>query len=263
MEKAIINFSKLNREDQKAVVEALIFSSEDTLPMKTLVNYLSGLDGADNSDGGEDGQGSIRDEMALPGKVAPELVAGLIDEINDDLAGTGRPFRIANIGGGYQYATRSEYGELVAGLVRSRSKRRLSQKTIETLAIIAYKQPISKPEIEQIRGVHSGELVNSLIDKGLVKIVGRKDVLGKPLLYGTTDEFLKVFGINALEDLPRLRDLDEFADGVSRSDEELEIVVEKMEEGPLNKFEILQKKIEDGIEINEYSFGEIAGGKEN
>ena len=91
-------------------------------------------------------------------------------------------------------------------------KKRLTQASIETLSIIAYKQPITKPEIEQIRGVNSSEIINSLVEKNLVESTGRKDVLGKPLLYKTTDNFLKVFGLQTLDDLPRLKDFDEIVD---------------------------------------------------
>lgn len=253
MEKATINFSKLKRDDQKCVIEALLFSSEEVLTMAAIVNYLSGLDAEsgdfDNSDS----------EMAVLNKnrkVSQEHIIELINEINDELVSTNRPFRIVNIAGGWQYATRSEYGELVAGLVKSKSKRRLTQKTLEVLAIIAYKQPVSKPEIDQIRGVHSGELVNSLLDKGLVKIAGRSEALGKPLLYATTDEFLKTFGINALDDLPKLRDLEEFSDNSAKASDELEIVIEKMENTPSDKFTILRQKIEEGIDINEFTIEE-------
>ncbi len=248
MEKAAINFGKLSRDDQKSVIEALLFSSEEVLPLNTLTNYLSGLDSVPGLEGdGEHGAVAFGKKNVI----SHDFIVELISEINDELISTNRPFRIVNIAGGWQYATRSEYGELVAGLVKSKSKRRLTQKTLEVLAIIAYKQPVSKPEIDQIRGVHSGELVNSLLDKGLVRIAGRSDALGKPLLYGTTDEFLKTFGINSLEDLPKLRDLEEFSDNAANTSEELEIVIEKMESAPSDKFTLLRQKIEEGIEVPE------------
>lgn len=249
MDKTIINFAKLKRDDQKCVIEALIFSSEEVLPMKTIISFLSGLDGMDTN--GKE-QSSIDEEIIAHHKITPELIIELIKEINDELVSTNRPFRLVNVAGGWQYATRSEYGELVAKLVKSKSKRRLSQKTLETLAIIAYKQPISKPEIDQIRGVHSGELVNSLLDRGLVRIIGRSDALGKPLLYGTTDDFLKTFGINSLEDLPKLRDIGEFTE--SQGVAELEIIIDKMEDAPLDRISQLQKKIDEGIDVNDYVF---------
>ena len=90
---------------------------------------------------------------------------------------TGRPYLIVKAAGGFQFATRRDYGELMQRLYKSKSKKRFSQAALETLSIIAYKQPISKPEIEQIRGVNSNEVVNSLIEKNLVEITGRKEVL--------------------------------------------------------------------------------------
>lgn len=137
------------------------------------------------------------------------LVAELVDEINDHLTVSERPYRVVRIAGGYQFATTSEFGDVVARLVKSRTKRRLSQAALEALSIIAYKQPISKPEIEAIRGINSNEVINSLVEKNLVTIAGRSDAPGKPLLYGTTDDFLRMFGLHSTKDLPKLRELDE------------------------------------------------------
>jgi segregation and condensation protein B len=99
---------------------------------------------------------------------------------------------------------------------------------LETLAIIAYKQPISKPEIEKIRGVNSNEIVNSLLDKGLIKIVGRSDALGKPLVYGTTEEFLRTFGLYSLEELPKLRELEDMSAMDEDSNKTFEIIVDEL-----------------------------------
>jgi segregation and condensation protein B len=85
----------------------------------------------------------------------------------------------------------------------------LSQAALETLSIVAYKQPVSKPDIESIRGVNSGEIMNSLLDRGLVTIVGRAETPGRPLLYGTTAEFLRIFGLAALDELPKMKEIDE------------------------------------------------------
>ncbi|MFN4768567.1 MAG: SMC-Scp complex subunit ScpB [Candidatus Kapaibacterium sp.] len=137
------------------------------------------------------------------------LVAELVDEINDTLTVSERPYRVVRIAGGYQFATTSEFGEVVSRLVKSRTRRRLSQAALEALSIIAYKQPISKPEIEAIRGINSNEVINSLVEKNLVTLAGRSDAPGKPLLYGTTDDFLRMFGLHSTKDLPKLRELDE------------------------------------------------------
>ncbi len=142
-----------------------------------------------------------------------QLLEALLEELNADLEATGRAFRLVQVanGGqiGYQFATTARHGELLARLVKSKSKKRLSQAALETLAIVAYRQPISKPELEVIRGVNSGEIINKLLEKNLVTIVGRSEAVGKPLLYGTTDEFLKLFGLHNLEELPKPRELEE------------------------------------------------------
>jgi hypothetical protein len=97
----------------------------------------------------------------------------------------------------------------VQRLLKARNRKRLSQAALETLAIIAYRQPITKAEIEAIRGVNVSEVVNSLVEKQLVAMVGRSETIGKPLLYGTTEDFLRIFGLNDLSDLPKLREIDD------------------------------------------------------
>ena len=118
-----------------------------------------------------------------------------------------RAFRIDKVAGGYQMLTQPEYKDIVASLHRGRADNRLSAAAMETLAIIAYKQPIMRAEIETIRGVSSGEVVRSLMDKHLIKITGRAEELGRPMLYGTTRTFLRVFGLSNLKDLPKAGEL--------------------------------------------------------
>lgn len=141
------------------------------------------------------------------------LIQSLVEELNQDLEATGRVFRVVELARegskGYQFATNPEHGELLARLVKSKSKKRLSKAGLETLAIIAYRQPVSKPELEVIRGVSSNEIMNRLLEKNLITIVGRSESVGKPLLYGTTDEFLRLFGLHSLADLPKPRELEE------------------------------------------------------
>jgi segregation and condensation protein B len=168
--------------------------------------------------------------------LAVEMPEGFSEQLSDDLAklavrtpveefaqpiqglvlwqeSTERVFRIVEVAiagtSGYQFATKPEFGELLSRLVKSKSKRRLSKAALETLAIIAYRQPVSKPEIEVIRGVSSNEVINKLLEKNLVTITGRSESVGKPLLYGTTDDFLRLFGLHNLADLPKPRELEE------------------------------------------------------
>ena len=136
-------------------------------------------------------------------------VHAAIEHLNALYEENGRAFRIVEIAGGYQFATRSEYGEYVARLFKEKSRRRLSGAALESLAIIAYKQPVSKADIENIRGVNCDEVLKSLLEKNLITITGRAEAVGRPLLYGTTVDFLRHFGLHTLQDLPRPREIDE------------------------------------------------------
>jgi segregation and condensation protein B len=130
-----------------------------------------------------------------------------IDNLNNKYRANNSAFRIEKIAGGYQMLTLSVYNSWLQKLLRARTDSKLSQAALETLAIVAYKQPIIRADVEAIRGVASGEIIRSLMFKGLVKIVGRAEVLGRPLLYGTTKKFLEVFGLNTLKDLPKIEEL--------------------------------------------------------
>lgn len=216
-------FLQLNRDEQKSSLEALIFASDEALSNKMLFQILISQDWESRETVASE---TVESFISIASEDAEKLFEELISEINQDLAVSGRPYHIIQIAGGWQFATKQEYGELILRLYKNKSKRRLSNASLETLAIIAYKQPISKPEIERIRGVNSNEIVNSLLDKGLIKIVGRSDALGKPLVYGTTDEFLRTFGLFSLDDLPKLRELDDIIENDDAESKSIEIVIE-------------------------------------
>jgi segregation and condensation protein B len=152
------------------------------------------------------------------------LVRKLIDDLNAEYEETGRAFRIVEVAGGFQFATVREFGEYVALLSKEKQRRRLSPAALETLAIIAFRQPISKPEIESIRGVNSDQVLLSLLEKNLVAITGRSESVGRPLLYGTTEEFLRIFGLNSLNELPKLREIEELMEEDAYSAEKIEVV---------------------------------------
>jgi segregation and condensation protein B len=164
----------------EAVVEAVLFASDEPLPEARLANIV------------ETNAKQIRQH---------------ISNLNDKYQANHHAFRIEQIAGGYQMLTLSPYNHWLKKLLRVRSDNKLSPAALETLAIIAYKQPIIRADIEAIRGVAVGEVVRSLCYKGLVKIVGRAEVLGRPMLYGTTKRFLEVFGLNTLKDLPKIEEL--------------------------------------------------------
>jgi len=130
-----------------------------------------------------------------------------IKNLNEKYRANNNAFRVERIAGGYQMLTLSPYNHWLKKLLRVRSDNKLSAAALETLAILAYKQPIIRADIEAIRGVAVGEVIRSLCYKGLVKIVGRAEVLGRPMMYGTTKKFLEVFGLNTLKDLPKIEEL--------------------------------------------------------
>ena len=130
-----------------------------------------------------------------------------IESLNAKYAAENHAFRIEQIAGGYQMLTLNTYNFWLKKMLRARSDNKLSPAAMETLAIIAYKQPIIRADIEAIRGVAVGEVIRSLMYKGLVKITGRAEILGRPMLYGTTKKFLEIFGLNSLKDLPKAEEL--------------------------------------------------------
>jgi segregation and condensation protein B len=130
-----------------------------------------------------------------------------IKVLNEKYKSGNHAFKIEQIAGGFQILTLSPYNTWLQKLVKVRSDSKLSSAALETLAIIAYKQPIIRADIEAVRGVAAGEMIRSLMYKGLVKITGRAEILGRPMLYGTTKKFLEVFGLNTLKDLPKIEEL--------------------------------------------------------
>jgi segregation and condensation protein B len=130
-----------------------------------------------------------------------------VQSLNTKYQDDNHAFRIEQIAGGYQMLTLAPYSHWLRKMLRAREDTKLSAAALETLAIVAYKQPIIRADIEAIRGVAAGEVIRSLMYKGLVKILGRAEVIGRPMLYGTTKKFLEVFGLNSLKDLPKIEEL--------------------------------------------------------
>jgi segregation and condensation protein B len=130
-----------------------------------------------------------------------------IQDLNKQYEETGRTFRVEQVAGGYQLLSLPEYGDILKRLHQKEADARLSKAALETLAIIAYKQPILRADVEAIRGVACGETIRSLMEKHLVNIAGRAEEPGRPILYGTTKRFLQLFGLNNLKDLPQSEQL--------------------------------------------------------
>lgn len=171
---------KNEAEEIAAIVEAIFFSSDSPLPISKITTTAE-----------------------LPSQNITQAIA----QLNTHYEKRGAAFRIEEIAGGFQMMTLPEYNEVLRRLLNVRKDSRLSQAAMETLAIIAYRQPILRADIEAIRGVAAGDILRSLLDKQLVKIVGRADVIGRPMLYGTTRKFLEIFGLANLDDLPRVEEL--------------------------------------------------------
>jgi segregation and condensation protein B len=171
---------RLSPEDLKAIVEALIFASPEPLTPKTVYKLLA--------------------------KEAKEDVSAAINELRADYMS--RPgLTFVEVAGGYQIVTRPELHEWVRRLFHERSTQKLSVAALESLAVIAYKQPVTALEVTEVRGVNTSGVLSTLLERNLIKIVGRKNVVGRPFMYGTTKEFLIRFGLKDLGDLPRIEDM--------------------------------------------------------
>ncbi len=239
-------FLELTAIEQKSSVEALIFSADEPVTLDYMFKTLILEDTSSKANSFDldlDSDRKAEVDIEESNTIDYSYFSQIINNINEELLKSVRPYEIVKIGGGFQFATRKEYGSLVHQLTKSKAKKRLSQAALETLAIIAYKQPVTKPEIEQIRGVNSNEVVNSLIDKHLVEVRGRKDTLGKPLMFGTAPQFLKHFGINDLEELPKLREIDEFAESDISLPADMEMIIDAST--PSDKIKEIQKSIEN------------------
>jgi segregation and condensation protein B len=174
-------------EDLKLIIEALLFSSPEPLSVARIKAVLEGAEA--------------------------EEVSDALDALRDEYSRDSRAFQIVEIGGGYQLATKPEYSDFVTRLVESRARQRLSKAAMETLAVIAYKQPVVRSTVESIRGVNVDGVLRTLMERDLIRIVGRADGPGRPLLFGTTREFLMQFGLNKLSDLPGLKEIEELVGG--------------------------------------------------
>jgi segregation and condensation protein B len=170
----------------KAIVESLLFVSSEPLSIQRL--------------------------LAVIGDVTKAEVTQALRSLGEELEQEGRGLRLAEVAGGFRLLTKQEYAGWIKRLDKSKSTAKLSRSALESLAIIAYKQPIVRSEIEEIRGVETSGVVRTLLERKLVRIVGRKEVPGRPIMYGTTKYFLEHFGLNDLSQLPPLREFKELGE---------------------------------------------------
>ena len=139
-------------------------------------------------------------------EVADKDIKQAIEELTEKYSNDGFSFEIVHVGGGYQFMTKPAYQVSIGILLKQKSKKRLSTSALETLSIVAYKQPVTKGEIEQIRGVNCDYAMTKLLDKSLVEIRGKSDGVGRPIIYGTSPQFMDYFGINDISELPTPKD---------------------------------------------------------
>ena len=165
-------------------VEAVIFASEEAVTLQTIRQVT----------------GSNLDSHELQ---------SIVERLNTEYSSTGRTFQIHRIAGGYRFLSNPEYGDILKKLLAPKIRRRLSQSLIEVLAVIAYNQPVTRSEIQQIRGVSPDYAIDRLLNRGFIEVRGRADSPGKPLQYGTTKEFLDLFHLSSIKDLPKLREIKE------------------------------------------------------
>ena len=175
----------MNRAEQRRIIEALILASPEPITSARLAEIVPGCKASDAKD--------------------------LVNELNTEYQEQDRSFEIWEVAGGHQIRTRAEFSGYLQQLHKQRPLR-LSRAALDTLSIVAYKQPVTRAEIEGIRGVDAGAVLKGLLDRRLIRIVGQREVPGRPMLYGTTRRFLEVFGLDSLKGMPSLRELKELAE---------------------------------------------------
>ena len=175
-----------SQTERAAIIEALIFVSDEPLSVKTIADVL-------------------KDDKQVIG----EAVVALAEEFNGRNGG----LQLREVAGGWQFATRPEYHEHVRAFLKTRPSAKLTIASLETLAVIAYRQPVTVPEILEIRGVQSPSSIKTLLDKKLIVAKGRKETVGRPMMYGTSKEFLLQFGLKDLSELPSVEDFHDLSGG--------------------------------------------------
>src|SRR6266852_4079606 len=192
----------IDARELKAILEAVLFVSPEPVPVARLMSIL--------------------------GTISKAEVVQALGILTHDLDQDGRGIQLVQIAGGYRLVTKQEYGPWLKRMDKAKAAQKLSRSALESLAIIAYKQPLVRSEIEEIRGVETSGVLRTLCERKLVRIVGRKDVPGRPIMYGTTKFFLEHFGLHDLSQLPPLREFKELGDSEQAllpiEDESLEVV---------------------------------------
>ncbi len=177
----------------KQVIEALLFASSKPTSVSELRKVLRGL--------------------------TPKQIENAVEELKLEYDQQGRSFQVVEIAGGYEIVTRKEFAPWILKVELQKKARQATQSALETLAILAYKQPVTRAEVEDLRGVDVSGVITTLMERGLIKITGRKEVPGRPFLYGTTDKFLEHFGLKSLQDLPSIEEIKAIVEKSVRKEE--------------------------------------------
>lgn len=241
-----------------SVIESLIFASPEPISEDKICEIIAK---------GEENLG-----------LETNAIEPFVDKLNQRYEENGLSFRITFVAGGYTFSTKKRYEPWLSIFQHENAYRKLSQSAIETLAIVAYKQPITKPEVDDIRGVDSGYMLRKLLEKVLIEVSGRLDAPGKPLLYRTTKHFLKHFGINSIDELPKPREIEEILKDDDMAEHrqflfdrqlELKDLQEKVEdedtaETALSLIEAVDEIDEDEVpDLDEYTAEELVLDDEN
>lgn len=192
----------MSENNLKAVIEALLFASEKPLTLEKIKNVLDTLE-----------VGQIR---------------GLVEELKSEYEKSERGLRVVEVAGGFQIITAPGFAPFLKRFFKERFTEKLSKPALQTLAIIAYKQPLTKLEIELLRNVNIDGVMKNLLDKDLIRVAGRKKTPGRPIVYGTTRKFLEYFGLKSLEELPKMEEFSKLA----INSEQVDIEVENEEAAP-------------------------------
>jgi len=200
-----------NAQELVQAVEAILFAADEPIEAQRIVDIMSEVRGGEGP--------SIED------------VQEVLHQLNAEYDRSGRAFRIQEWGKGYRLATRSEVSPFVKSLYVGQREESLSRSLLETLAVIAYRQPVTRPEVDFVRGVQSDYAIRKLMDLGLVDVGGRADSLGRPLLYETTDRFLEAFGLRDLDELPTLQEAEELLEDPEFEEERSTLLQLDVEEG--------------------------------
>lgn len=195
------------------VAEALVFAADRPVTAREIASVYSDVTGNDAPSDGD--------------------VLEAVTSLNKAYEASGRVFRIERWAAGFRMATISPVAPYLKSFFNKEQNRKLSHSLMETLAIVAYRQPVTKPEVDFVRGVDSGYALGKLMERGVIDVVGRGDSLGRPLIYGTTDSFLEQFGLGDIDDLPNLREIEEILGDPSFSKERVELLQLQQEENAI------------------------------